>query len=115
MKYLLTLIASLLLLASCRKDDTPDFTKQRATRAVMIYMAGENNLTKSSAGTRYLQQDLQEMIEGSKQLTDHQRLFVFVDSLGTDSQQKGTPYIMEIHGGQVYSRYQYPYLPIRTQ
>ena len=107
MKYLLTLIGSFLLLVSCHKDEAPDFTKQRATRAVMIYMAGENNLTKSSSGTRYLQKDLQEMIEGSKLLTDHQRLFVFVDSLGTDSQQKGTPYIMEIHGGQVYSRYKY--------
>jgi len=72
----------------------------------MIYMAGENNLTENNS-VRYLQNDLKEIIEGSKKLTDNQRIFVFVDSLGTNSKLKGTPYIAEIHGGKVYMRKQY--------
>ena len=54
MKYILTLISTLLLLTACHKDDGADYTEQKATRAVMIYMAGENNLTKSAGGVRYL-------------------------------------------------------------
>lgn len=107
MKYILTLISTLLLLTACHKDDGADYTEQKATRAVMIYMAGENNLTKSAGGVRYLQKDLDEIIEGSKLLTDKQRLFVFIDSLGTDSKYKGTPYIIEVHGGKAIERYSY--------
>lgn len=108
MKYLLTLISTLLLFASCSKDEKPDFTKQKATRAIMIYMAGENNLTQYS-NLRALQEDLAEIVEGSKLLSDNQRVFVFVDSLGTnsDKQWNGKPYIIEVHGGNVYDRKQY--------
>jgi len=103
MKYFLTLIGTLLLMTACHKNDDPDFTELTATRAVLIYMAGENNLTITS-GTRYLQYDLEEIIEGSKYLTDKQRLFVFVDSLVTDKKNVGLPYLMEIHGGKTYER-----------
>lgn len=107
MKYLLTLIGSVLLFAACNKDDDgPDFTRQKATRAVMVYMAGENNLTSHSS-IKFLKNDLQEIVEGSKLLTDNQRLFVFVDSLGTDPAHKGTPYIIEVHGGKTYERNRY--------
>jgi len=107
MKYLLTLVSAMLLFCSCSKeDDGTDYTKTKATRAVMIYMAGENNLT-AHQNVRYLQNDLQEIIEGSKTLADNQRVFVFVDSLGTDSKQKGTPYIAEVHGGKLNIRKQF--------
>ena len=106
MKYLLTLVSTLLLLASCSKDHKSDFTSQKATRAVMIYMAGENNLTQNG-GKRYLQNDINEIIEGSRLLGDKQRVFVFVDSLGTNAAQKGTPYIIDVHDGKVYDRNQY--------
>ena len=108
MKYLLTLISTLLLFASCEKkeDDGPVFTKKEASRAVMIYMAGENNLT-ATGGVRYLKNDLDEIVEGSKQLADDQRVFVFVDSLGTTLNEKGKPYIIEVHGGQTYERKNY--------
>lgn len=107
MKYFFTLLGTLLLIVSCHKDDAPEFTKQKAERAVMIYMAGENNLTKSGNGKRYLNSDIQEMIEGSRQLTDKQRLFVFVDSLTSTGSTKAAPYIMEIHNGQTYIRKQF--------
>lgn len=101
MKYLLTLASVLLLFSACSKDDS-DTADTKASRAVMIYMAGENNLTLNN-NIRYLNNDLKEIVEGSKHLTDDQRLFVFVDSLGTDLANKGTPYIMEVHGGQIYT------------
>ena len=92
------------MLSACSKDDSSDNkTTTKASRAVMIYMAGENSLTEYR-GLRYLQNDLTEMVEGSKYLADDQRVFVFVDSLGTNSKYKGTPYIIEVHGGKTISQ-----------
>ena len=92
------------MLSACSKDDSSDNkTTTKASRAVMIYMAGENSLTEYR-GLRYLQNDLAEMVEGSKYLADDQRVFVFVDSLGTNSKYKGTPYIIEVHGGKTISQ-----------
>ena len=103
MKHLLALVAVLLLFSACSKEDSSDMADAKASRAVMIYMAGENNLTVND-GKRYLHLDLEEIVEGSKYLTDDQRLFVFVDSLGTFKLNRGTPYIIEVHGSQIYNR-----------
>ena len=105
MKYLFLLVSALVLMTACSHDDEPDsFTEKKATRAVMIYMAGENNLSENL----YLQEDLYEIVEGSKYLSDTQRLFVFVDSLNsTNAKEKGTPYIIEVHGGKIYQRKTY--------
>lgn len=103
MKYLLTLASVLLLFSACSSDDTADFTNTKSTRAVMVYMAGENSLTLTN-NNRFLNNDLKEIVEGSKYLANDQRLFVFVDSLGTNRNYKGTPYIIEVHGGQIYNR-----------
>ena len=105
------LLTLTLLTASCRKDndiekDLTPWTKGQAERTVMIYMAGENNLTNAQ-GYRFLQSDFKELIEGSRQLTDKQRLLVFVDSLNNVS-STGTPFIVELHGGEVYPLKQYP-------
>ena len=40
-------------------------------------------------------------------MTDRQRLIVFVDSLNSQS-DKGTPYIVELHGGKAYTVKRYP-------
>lgn len=93
-------------MTACNKDDDSDFVNQKAARAVMIYMAGENNLT-SYGGNKYLKRDLQEILEGSKLLSNKQRLFLFIDSLGTNKNYKGTPYILEIHNGTIYERYRF--------
>ena len=104
-------IISILLLAltlcamSCH-DDKEETQEIKTTRTVLIYMAGENNLTAQS-GIRFLHNDLLEIIEGSKQLADDQRLLVFVDSLNTDSQQASNPYIIEVHGGNTSELYKF--------
>ena len=72
----------------------------------MIYMSGENNLTESE-GERFLQNDLKEMIEGSKLLSNDQRLFIFVDSLNTNKKRAGKPYIIEVHDGKAIPRYEF--------
>lgn len=101
--------------SSCSHDDndvevpTP-WTQGKAERTVLVYMAGENNLTVYS-GYRFLQFDFSEMVEGSRQLTDKQRLLIFVDSLSgnyNDSIPLGIPMIVELHGGKVYPVKNYP-------
>lgn len=99
------LVSALTLMTACSHDDEPEsFTEKKATRAVMIYMAGENNLTVID---RYLNKDLNEIVEGSKSMNDTQRLFVFVDSLNTSTEEKGTPFIIEVHNGKTYRRKTY--------
>ena len=74
MKYILTLLSTLVLFASCSKDEkgeTPTPTLNQ--RTVVVYMSGENNLTKMS------DMDINEIISGAKSLYDNQRIVVFVD------------------------------------
>lgn len=92
-----------LLQSCCRDDDHPsDSQDGRATRAVMVYMAGDNSLGADMYvnGEKYnfLRDDLSEIIEGSRMLADSQRLFVFVDSVGKKSDE-GKPFIAEIRKG----------------
>jgi len=63
-------------------------------------MAGENDL--SSLG--YQGNDMRELIAGSVQLTDKQRLLVFIDSLSGGVRK---PRIVELHGGKSYPVKQY--------
>ena len=108
---LLLLLVVMAGLSSCNKDDESETTNPtpwkdgKAQRTVMVYMAGENNLTVYN-GNRFLDSDYQELIEGSRQLTDDQRLLVFVDSLNSKS-DVGTPFIVELHDGEVYPVKQY--------
>ena len=97
---------AVMCLTACKKDENEESISQRTSRTVLIYMSGENNLTVENS-IRYLNYDLEEIIEGSKQLSNDQRLLVFVDSLNTNKQQSGKPYIIEVHGGKVYERYQF--------
>ena len=99
MRRIALLICSILCLIACNDDDNESPTPELKTaRSVLVYMAGENNLTAHN-GTRFLRNDLNEIIEGSKQLTSSQRLFVFVDSLNS-TDKKGTPLLLEVHGGE---------------
>lgn len=108
MRYLFILLSALTLMTACSHDDESDpVTDKKATRAVMIYMAGENNLTEYQ-GVKYLSKDLDEIVKGSMSLSDTQRLFVFVDSLNSSKAvKKGTPYIIEVHGGKIYPKKSY--------
>lgn len=104
--FVLLFFAMVCLVACNHDDDEPWSPSANASRTVMIYMSGENNLTYSS-GYRFLRNDLNEIIEGSKHLSDNQRLLVFVDSLNTNKLQSGNPVILEVHGGEVYTRYEF--------
>ena len=108
-KIIMALLVLTVGLTSCSDDDEPqhEYTPAaHATRTVLVYMSGENNLTVTS-GTRFLNSDLTELIEGSKHLDDNQRLLVFVDSLNSNSQQASNPYIIEVHGGKTYELYRF--------
>jgi len=90
----------------CKDDEDEWSPDDKTARTVLVYMSGENNLTVSN-GFRFLRHDLDEIIEGSKRLADNQRLLVFVDSLNTNSEQAGKPFIMEVHGGQTFMRHEF--------
>ena len=100
---LLALVTLSGLSSCCHDDDEPlPWKNDKAERTVIVYMAGENDLSSKL----FLREDMKELIEGSRQLTDKQRLLVFVDSLGSSS-NKDYPRIIELHGGKVYPVKQY--------
>ena len=104
-KALLLVMVVMAGLSSCSKDDdesesdpdTPPI-EVKTKRTVMVYMAAENNLTQYG-GYRYLDNDYYELLEGSCELADDQRLLVFVDSLNAKP-AIGTPRIVELRGGK---------------
>ena len=97
------------MLAACNKHEdpapSPEPTPTLAQRTVLVYMSGENNLTKdsSSPGVSYLEDDYKEMLEGSYSLNSNQHLIAFIDSVGTDNK----PHIVEIANGIAKNVYQY--------
>lgn len=107
-KYIIV-IFTILLLTACNKHEdpapTPEPTPTLAERTVLVYMSGENNLTKdsSSPGVSYLEDDYKEMLEGSYSLNSNQHLIAFIDSVGTDNK----PHIVEIANGVAKNVYQY--------
>lgn len=109
MKRIILFLCAVAWLTACNDDKGEPWERSKVSRSVLVYMAGENNLT-SSKSERYLRNDLNEIIKGSELLTDDQRLFVFVDSMITNSADKqtgGKPYIMEVHGGKTYVRHEF--------
>ena len=95
---------SLLLLVACHEKDDPEPPVTIAERTVLVYMSGENNLTydSSDAGS-YLEDDLDEILEGSNQLNSKQHLICFIDSVGTTNY----PHIVEISNGKTEMVYRY--------
>ena len=107
---MLMLLVAVGVFSSCSKDDdglSRPWKESRAQRTVLVYMAGENDLGQRG----YMQDDLKELIRGSRQLADNQRLLVFVDSASYDA-QNSAPYILELHGGsaEVVKRYESNFL-----
>lgn len=71
MKYLLTIICISIacLFTSCKHyHDDPTID-----RAILVYMAADNDLAS------FINGDINQMMEGSKQLTPNQKLLIFVD------------------------------------
>ena len=103
MKYFVTIIAILALLTSCGKDDDKGGgnTYTPGRRTIIVYMAGENNLSS------FAQDDINEMIIGSKTMPDDCRLLMFVDR----SSNNEKPFIARLNGKNdvpVDTLYKYP-------
>ena len=107
MQKILLLLSICLLcltgLTACHDYNENDVKTRQKSRTILIYMAGENNL----ASYGFLRDDLKEIINGSKYLTNNQRLFVFVDSLNPSNRASYNPYIIEVHGGKSTLVHQY--------
>ena len=82
------------VMAACSSDDDESgsgFVPQPSERTVIVYMAGENNLTA------YVNTNLREMKEGSLQLSPSSCLLVYVDK----SKNSELPWLARIRDGQV--------------
>ncbi len=88
MKILYYIIAAMLLLTSCHKeeDNTRSYTPGR--RTIIAYMVGENNLSP------YVQSDINEMIVASKTMPEDCRLVIYVDRSSTIE----PPFIAQLNG-----------------
>ena len=75
MRQMMTIIACMLLFVACSHDDEEE-TDDHVDRAVLVYMAGDNDLSS------YIGYDIREMMTGSREVDKHQKLLLFVDRRG---------------------------------
>ena len=93
MKNFLICIFAAALLAACHKDEENNGnTTETADRTVIVYMAGETNLSSPFAQWDFAQWDIDEMIKGVKDVSGNNRLVVFVDRASTEEK----PFIARI-------------------
>lgn len=98
MKHFLILFGLLIMICSCSKDEPAEEPVIPARRTVIVYMAGENNLSS------YLQSDLNEMMTGRKQVGKGEDLVVFVDRQTSNEK----PFIARItEKGEMEKLYEY--------
>lgn len=99
--YFLSLVCLSLVFASCNKhsdEPEPEPEPTVGRRTVLVYVAGENRLTK------YFGSELEEMRKGSKLLGKDDHLLVYVDV----SDRNRHPHIIEVSQGDTATIYQYP-------
>ena len=100
MKQLLLLFGLFLMVTSCSKDDDDSATNspEPARRTVIIYMAGDNNLSS------YMQSDLNEIKTGRTLVDKGESLVVFIDKTATNE----NPFIAKItESGELEKLYEY--------
>jgi hypothetical protein len=101
MKHLLTIISAILLFTACSKDDDSPSTPpepEPARRTVIVYMVGENNLDP------FMQNDINEMREGRKQVAASENLVLYVDKLSKTEM----PFIAKVNtDGNLDTLYRY--------
>ena len=69
-------------------------------RTVLIYMAGKNDLTHNNSHRNYVNEDLEEIKEGSRKLSSNDCLLVFVRRYLNDNNLE-TPWLARIQNGEV--------------
>ena len=103
--FIPTAVAAAMVLASCGSDDPSvpdggdggDGGNTKITQAILVYMNAENNLTAAANN------DLAEMLAGSKSLGKNTAVYAFVDQ--ADSSQK--PYVKRFYQGEGTVLYTY--------
>jgi len=94
MKKSILFAAALILLAACSKDENNEpEPEKKLKRTVLVYIAGDNNLTGSSNSTDYLIPDLRQMMQGTKELSEDNKLILFVDNY------KDKPFFLQVEKG----------------
>lgn len=98
-RYFICLIALCTLTACDNNDDKDDSPapKREYQRTVLVYISGENRLST------FINDELQEMCVGSKELSDSQALVVYVDNAST----KNKPYMARIKNGELTDRFNF--------
>lgn len=95
MKYLLTLIAGIMLFTSC-KDDKKDDNSSVCQRTLICYICGDNNLSNEA------EENIRDLIlEGSKEIGSENQIVVVVDN------QKTKPTLVLIKNGEYKVSEQY--------
>ena len=90
MKYLLSIVSTLLLFVACSKNENNEPVDPMAQRTVMVYMSGDNDLSS------YAQMDIQELIAGASNIPQRGNLVVFVDRKKTGEH----PFIAKVTNSQ---------------
>ena len=82
-------ICAALTLSSCSKDDgnNTEPEKEKLARAVLIYVAADNNLDS------YFKNDLRQVMQGTKDLATNNKLIIYVDD------DKNKPYFLQVEQG----------------
>ena len=83
------------LLKPATVPQTSQKAQKMGSKTVLIYMAGKNNLSDD------LSSDLQEIMDGSKRLTDNDNLLVFVRRRNT---YKEEPWLARVKNGEIIDR-----------
>lgn len=88
MKHFLLMLAVAVAMSACRDhNDHGEDTQETDTQSVLVYVAGDNNLSE------FVLDDLVQMVDGSKALSKGSNLLVYVD------QQDVKPYILSVANG----------------
>lgn len=94
MKHLLLTIGLMALLTACHDSEENITPEPEPGRAVLVYMAANNNLGDGG----YAKSDLMEMMEGSKTMTGNDKLYVLYS-------YRTTPGIFQIENGDTIRLY----------
>lgn len=107
MRPLLIPILCALFLTACHKHKNDD-PEPKANLSVLVYIAGDCNLDASyydieeGRYINFVDEDIRQMMEGSKQLSKQQNLIVFVD------RKNLPPYFLKVANGDTTRLYTYP-------
>ena len=84
-------VADISSIITMMRDSSYDYLKEKGNQTVLVYVAGDNNLT--SNGHNYLTTDLKEMMKGSRRLDENDNLILFIDEYGRN------PYFLKLENG----------------